>query len=66
MKNILFLLLATFIISCNYTDLNFKIEKGVVGRINIETKIEQLDSIFSNDSIVKRIGEGDYVFSSST
>ena len=65
MKNILFLLLATFIISCNNNDLNFKIEKGVVGRINIETKIEQLDYIFANDSIVKRIGEGDYVFSSS-
>lgn len=62
MKIRLFFLLI-FFFSCNNYNSNFKIEKGKVGKVNTETKIQELDSLFFNDSIVKRIGEGDYVFS---
>ena len=36
----------------------FKIEKGVVGLVNSKTKIQELDKIFENDSIVKKLSEG--------
>ena len=42
---------------------DYLIKKGQVGKVNNETLVKELDSIFLNDSIVKRIGEGDYMFS---
>ena len=51
----------------NYTDYKKMLEApGVntkVCKVNSETIIKELDSLFLNDSIVKRIGEGDYMFS---
>ena len=57
--------LLLFILICfgcsNNSD--FSIKKGKVGKISTETIVKELDSLFLNDSIVKRIGEGDYMFS---
>ena len=58
-----YLLITLIIISAGCSNNEYKIEKGKVGKLNKEIKIQQLDSIFRNDSIVKRIGEGDYMFS---
>ena len=56
------LILSIFIIySCSQNE--YRIEKGKVGKLIKENTVRQLDSIYSNDSIVKRIGEGDYMFS---
>ena len=44
-------------------DIGYKIEKGKVGKLFKENLVKQLDSIYKNDSIVRRIGEGDYIFS---
>lgn len=43
---------------------NYLIKKGKVGLLNSESIVKEIDSLFSNDSIVKRIGEGDYMFES--
>jgi len=56
------LILSIFIIySCSQNE--YRIEKGKVGKLIKENTVRQLDSIYRNDSIVKRIGEGDYMFS---
>jgi hypothetical protein len=44
------------------TNSDFIIKKGEVGKINSNTIVKEIDSLFANDSIVKRIGEGDYMF----
>lgn len=59
-KNFLPLIVIVFsllIISCNKSD-DFKIEKGRVGKISALTKINDLENIFKNDSIVKNLSEG--------
>ena len=61
MKKHLLISLVFFIVGCSSNE--YKIEKGKVGKLNKEIKVQQLDSIYKNDSIVKRIGEGDYMFS---
>ena len=58
-----YLLITLTIISAGCSTNEYKIEKGKVGKLYKEIKVQQLDSIFRNDSIVKRIGEGDYMFS---
>ena len=58
-----YLIITLTILSIGCSNTEYKIEKGKVGKLNKEIKIQQLDSIFRNDSIVKRIGEGDYMFS---
>lgn len=45
------------IVSCTIND-KFKIEKGKVGNINTETTIQELATIFKNDSIVNSLSEG--------
>lgn len=45
------------LISCN-NNAKFKIEKGKVGHVTSKTKIEELQTIFKNDSIVKKLSEG--------
>jgi len=60
-KYILFICVLTFF-GCN-DNSDYYIKKGKVGKINSETIVKELDSLFYNDSIVKRIGEGDYMFS---
>ena len=46
-----------FAVSCTIND-KFKIEKGKVGNINTETTIQELSTIFKNDSIVNNLSEG--------
>ena len=56
MKKFLILTLSVSIfISCHEdkVDKRFEVSSNQVGLINKETSIKQLDSIFSNDSIVK-------------
>ena len=55
--------LTLYCIGCS-NNANYLIEKGKVGKINSKSIIKEIDSLFSNDSIVKRIGEGDYMFES--
>ena len=62
MKNLLFFLLILFYVGCS-NNPDYLIKKGQVGKVNNETLVKELDSLFLNDSIVKRIGEGDYMFS---
>ena len=45
-----------FAVSCTIND-KFKIEKGKVGNINTETTIQELSTIFKNDSIVNNLSE---------
>ena len=61
MKEYLFIPLLIFIVGCSSNE--YKIEKGKIGKLNKEIIVQQLDSIYKNDSIVRRIGEGDYMFS---
>ena len=61
MKKITLILLLTLTFGCKNGD--YTIAKGKVGKINSETIIKNLDSIFVLDSISRRIGEGDYMFS---
>jgi hypothetical protein len=60
-KNSFFQVIATvflvLIIGCDKSD-NFKIEKGKVGKITTLTKMNELETIFKNDSIVKNLSEG--------
>ncbi|MFD0860726.1 hypothetical protein ACFQ1M_00790 [Sungkyunkwania multivorans] len=62
MKRILFSL--TILIaasSCSKEEENpFLISKGTIGKLTKDTTVAELDAIFANDSLVKRIGEGDY------
>ena len=63
-KNIFFFSFLLFFSSCSESNNNYLISKGSIGYLKKESKVKDLDSIFSNDSIVKRIGEGDYMYSS--
>ncbi|MDT0684779.1 hypothetical protein [Autumnicola psychrophila] len=54
-KNLLFILLSFFLFSCNNDEDNpYLITPSQVGKIKKETRINQLDSIFAEDSIIKR------------
>jgi len=50
-------------IGCSH-NANYLIKKGKVGKIHSKSIVKEIDSLFSNDSIVKRIGGGDYMFES--
>jgi hypothetical protein len=54
---IIVIVFSLFIISCN-NNSKFKIEKGMVGNITTKTTIQDLNTIFKNDSIVKNLSEG--------
>ncbi len=61
-KVLLSLVLVSLFVQCSTKEENpFLISKGKIGKLTKETTVAQLDSIFVNDSLVKRIGEGDYV-----
>ncbi|MAR26437.1 MAG: hypothetical protein CMC50_03310 [Flavobacteriaceae bacterium] len=53
-----------FLFGCNTISDDYIIQKGFVGKLSKNSTVKDLDSIFSKDSLVKRIGEGDYMFSS--
>ena len=60
-KNIFFFSFLLFLSSCNESNNNYLISKGSVGFLKNQAK--DLDSIFQMIQF-KRIGEGDYMYSS--
>lgn len=60
MKSPIILVLCLVLASCSKNS-NFLIQKNKVGKLTIDTKVGALDSLFATDSLVRRIGEGDYV-----
>lgn len=63
MKNIFFPVVFTLFLltACAKKQDPFLIGKGNIGKLSKEITVAKLDSVFANDSLVKRIGEGDYV-----
>ena len=61
MRKLSLILITVLSFGCSQNE--YKIEKGKVGKLFKENLVKQLDSIYKNDSIVRRIGEGDYMFS---
>lgn len=62
MKKALFLgIIIACLASCAKKEDPFLIQEDQIGKLYKEITVQQLDSIYANDSLVKRIGEGDYV-----
>ena len=62
MKKTVFLgLMAACLVSCAKKENPFLIQKDRIGKLSKDATVKQLDSIFAKDSLVKRIGEGDYM-----
>lgn len=62
MKKSLFLgLIIACLVSCAKKEDPFLIQKDQIGKLHKDIVVKQLDSVFANDSLIKRIGEGDYV-----
>lgn len=62
MKKTVFLgLIAACLASCTTKQDPFLIQKDRIGKLHKDVIVKQLDSVFANDSLVKRIGEGDYM-----
>ncbi|WP_298422598.1 hypothetical protein [uncultured Kordia sp.] len=62
MKKLVFLgIIVACLASCAKKEDPFLIQKDQIGKLHKEIIVQQLDSIYANDSLVKRIGEGDYV-----
>ena len=62
MKKIIYTLLISIgFMSCTQKPNPFLITKNRIGKLHKNAIVAQLDSIYSTDSIVNRIGEGDYV-----
>jgi len=60
-KSIFLGIIIACLASCAKKEDPFLIQKDQIGKLTKETTVQQLDSIYANDSLVKRIGEGDYV-----
>jgi hypothetical protein len=61
-KKSLFLgLIITCLASCAKKEDPFLIDKDHIGKLHKDITVKQLDSVFAKDSLVKRIGEGDYM-----
>lgn len=60
-KNLFLGIIAASLVSCAKKEDPFLIETNRIGKLYKDITVKQLDSVFSADSIVKRIGEGDYV-----
>ncbi|MFN4761550.1 hypothetical protein ACKGJN_00340 [Gillisia sp. Q332] len=66
MKKISILLITiVFIIGCNRNSDPFLIDNTRVGQLTKEIRINQLDSIFSNDSIVRNISGNEFLNSTN-
>ena len=52
MKKIIFPLLAILLVACEIEDDPFLITQNSVGLLTKEEKVNELDSIYSNDSVV--------------
>jgi len=60
-KTLILGLMIVFMASCTKKVDPFLIQKDHIGKLHKEITVKQLDSIFAKDSLVKRIGEGDYM-----
>ncbi|MBC8755911.1 hypothetical protein H2O64_14630 [Kordia sp. YSTF-M3] len=60
-KSLLLTIIIACLTSCAKKEDPFLIQKDQIGKLSKEITVQQLDSIFANDSLVKRIGEGDFV-----
>lgn len=60
-KFLLLCIIIACLASCAKKEDPFLIQKDQIGKLSKEITVQQLDSIFANDSLVKRIGEGDFV-----
>ncbi|MEM6685619.1 MAG: hypothetical protein AAF617_07450 [Bacteroidota bacterium] len=60
-KTLIFGLAIACLASCAKKQDPFLIQNDRIGKLPKEAIVKQLDSIFANDSLVKRIGEGDYM-----
>lgn len=64
-KILLFILPAILFISCEKETNPFLITKNQVGSLTRNIRINQLDSIYANDSIVKQVSEGEFFTNSN-
>ena len=64
MKKLIFPVLSLLLIACEKEDDPFLITKDSVGLLTKEVQVNELDSVYANDSIVKDVTESEY-FSSS-
>ncbi|MEW4923065.1 hypothetical protein [Algibacter sp. 2305UL17-15] len=55
------LLIVVLCVACNKAQDPFQISKQHVGLLNDSTQVKDLETIFSNDSIVKRIGGDEFM-----
>lgn len=60
-KTLLLITIAASLWSCAKKQDPFLIDQNQIGKLHKSTTVKQIDSIYANDSIIKRIGEGDYV-----
>ncbi|WP_456441658.1 hypothetical protein [Psychroserpens sp.] len=58
-KIILLLVVSVLFIQCKKEN-NYMLAKGQVGKITSKTQVYELKSIFEKDSLVSRLGEGDF------
>lgn len=65
MKKLLIPLFALVLIACEKEDDPYLITADRVGLLTKEVKVNELDSVFANDSIVKDINESEYFNSSN-
>lgn len=60
-KNILLLLfIAGFFLSCNRDEDPYLITPNRVGLLTKEVQVNELDSIYANDSIVRQVNQGEF------
>lgn len=64
MKKLIFPLLSVLLISCEKEEDPFLITKDSVGHLTKDVQINELDSLYANDSLVRDVTESEY-FSSS-
>lgn len=60
MKKIIFPLLAIFLVACEKEDDPFLITQNSVGLLTKEVRVNELDSIYAHDSVVKEVTESEY------
>ncbi len=60
MKKIIIPLLAIFLVACEKEEDPFLITQNSVGLLTKEVKVNELDSIYAHDSVVKEVTESEY------
>ena len=61
MKSYYFVALSFLVLASCGKNPNFLIQKNQVGILTTTTKVAELEALFAEDSLVRRVGEGDYV-----